>query len=359
MDDFPEHLNDMEAHASDNIADDIVVDKVGVDLRAWVEAARSNPTLHRDRQVTEVVLTAIGLSADLKRALVLKGGTLMAIAFSSPRGTGDVDFSANVEPVEFTTVLTAELDRVMLQAAQKLGNPDLVCRVQGLVRRPRPQHFDQADFPALEVRVASARRSDFGQMQALAEGRAARVLKVEISFRDQIYDYQELVLSGANVTVQAFSSLEVIAEKFRALLQQPIRNRNRRQDVYDLSFLIGRYTFDAEARADIHRILVAKARSRGIEPAAMSISDPDVVERARRDWGTLHLEIQELGDFDERFPFDEHLFDGALRLSHLVNVITAINADKKSRSLEAAQDSSRLQRSESDAERPRRSCAKK
>lgn len=290
-------------------ADDAAIDTVDVDLRVWVEAARADPVLLRDRQVTEVVLTAIGLSPDLQGALILKGGTLMAIAFNSPRGTGDVDFSANVEPGEFTERLTLELDRVMLQAAQKLGYPDLVCRVQGLVRRPRPQFFEDAEFPALEVRVASARRGDVGQMQALAERRAARVLKVEISFRDQVYDYQELVLIGANVAVQAFSPIEIVAEKFRALLQQPLRNRNRRQDVYDLCFLVDHHAFDAEACADIHRILLAKARSRGIEPAVGSISDPDVVERARRDWGTLRLEVNELGDFDERFAVVQGFYE--------------------------------------------------
>lgn len=31
---------------------------VDVDVRAWVEAARSNPTQCRDRQVTEIVLAA-------------------------------------------------------------------------------------------------------------------------------------------------------------------------------------------------------------------------------------------------------------------------------------------------------------
>ncbi|WP_271215059.1 hypothetical protein, partial [Pseudonocardia halophobica] len=76
MDDLSQHLKNMESHSSDDITSDTVVDKVGVDLRVWVEAARANPTLHRDRQVTEVVLNAIGLSPDLKKALILKGGTL-------------------------------------------------------------------------------------------------------------------------------------------------------------------------------------------------------------------------------------------------------------------------------------------
>ncbi len=291
----------MPTDSPDDLADEAVIDTVDVDLRAWVEAARADPVLHRDRQVTEVVLTAIGLSPDLRRSLVLKGGTLMAIAFHSPRGTGDVDFSATVEPGEFAEQLTEELDRVMLQAAQRLRYLDLACRVQGVERRPRPQLFEGADFPALEVRVASARRSDAGQMRTLNEGRASRVLRVEISFRDQVYDTQELVLTGAEVAVQAFSPVEIVAEKLRALLQQPIRKRNRRQDVYDVAYLVERHAFDEEARAEIHRILVAKSRSRGIEPTAGSISDPEVMERARRDWDTLRLEIGDVGDFNERF----------------------------------------------------------
>lgn len=34
---------------------------VDVDLKGWVEAAADNQVLYRDRRVTEIVLTAIGL----------------------------------------------------------------------------------------------------------------------------------------------------------------------------------------------------------------------------------------------------------------------------------------------------------
>ncbi len=56
---------------------------VDVDIRAWVEAARANPTLYRNRQVTEIVLATIGLTPSLATTLVLKGGALMALAFNS------------------------------------------------------------------------------------------------------------------------------------------------------------------------------------------------------------------------------------------------------------------------------------
>ena len=49
-------------------------DIVDVDVRAWVEAARSNPTQYCNRQVTEIVLAAIGLAPSLNTNLILKVG---------------------------------------------------------------------------------------------------------------------------------------------------------------------------------------------------------------------------------------------------------------------------------------------
>jgi len=99
---------------------DPVVEIVDVDIRAWVESARADPQLYRDRQVTEIVLTAIGLSPSLSQSLVLKGGTLMALAFGSRRVTGDVDFSATVPPDGFDDLLRDELDAKLHAAATSL-----------------------------------------------------------------------------------------------------------------------------------------------------------------------------------------------------------------------------------------------
>ena len=132
---------------------DPVVEIVDVDIRAWVESARADPQLYRDRQVTEIVLAAIGLSPSLTQSLVLKGGTLMALAFGSRRVTGDVDFSATVPPDGFDDLLKDELDAKFPAAAIKLGYLDLVCRVQGVKRRPHSDLFENAEFPALELRV--------------------------------------------------------------------------------------------------------------------------------------------------------------------------------------------------------------
>jgi hypothetical protein len=280
---------------------------VDVDVRAWVEEARADPLRYRDRQVTEIVLTTVGIAPFLKDTLVLKGGTLMALAFKSDRLTVDVDFTAQADPDGFEERLVAELNELMPRTATKLGYLDLICRVQSVEKKPRPENFLKWDFPALIVRVGSAERGT-RQEEKLAAGKASRVHQLEISFRDQVYDFQELYLTDAGVAVHGFTLTEVIAEKFRALLQQPIRNRNRRQDVFDIAFLIDTNEIDEEDLRLIHDTLVSKCESRGIKPTSESLTDPEVVARARADWDTLKLEVKDLRPFDERFELVLNLY---------------------------------------------------
>jgi len=282
-------------------------DVVDIDLRTWVEAARANPTRYRDRQLTEIVLAAIGLSTDLRENLVLKGGTVMALAFKSTRVTGDVDFTAIAEPADFAERVAEELNAGMPRAAIRLGYPDLICRVQTVRKMPRALNFEDHDFPALLVRIASAKRGTTEE-QRLAEGKSPRVLDIEISFRDQVYAFQELNLTGAGVAVRAFTLHEIVAEKMRALLQQPIRKRNRRQDVYDIAYIIEGHDLTDEDRAAILATLIDKCRTRGIEPDRDSMDDPEVRRRAEADWKTLALELGDLPPFDERFEMMRGLY---------------------------------------------------
>jgi len=286
---------------------DAAFDIVDVDVRAWVESARANPTLYRDRQVTEIVLASIGLAPTLAKTLVLKGGTAMALAFKSNRVTGDVDFTSTAEPAELMGKLTDELNDTLPPTAIRLGYPSFLCRVQSVKKMPRAENFEDHEFPALRVKIGSALRGT-NEEARLAEGRAIRVVEVEISFRDQVYAYQELNLNGAGVAVRAFTIHELIAEKFRALLQQPIRNRNRRQDVYDIAFLIDTHALDDADRSIIMATLIEKCRNRGIEANRASIDDPEIRSRAEADWKTLGLEIGDLPQFDARFALVRDLY---------------------------------------------------
>ena len=292
---------------ADDHSKDVEFDIVDVDVRAWVEASRADPTRYRDRQVTEIVLTAIGLAPSLHTNLVLKGGAAMALAFKSTRVTGDVDFTSMVEPAELAEKLTPELNELLPKTAIKLGYLDLLCQVQSVKKMPRAENFEDHDFPALRVRIGSAKRGT-AEAARLAEGKASRVLDVEISFRDHVYTFQELNLMGAGVAVRAFTIHELIAEKFRALLQQPVRKRNRRQDVYEIAFLIDDHDFSGDDKATILTTLIEKCRSRGIDAKQDSIDDPEIKQRAQADWDTLALEIGDLPPFDERFALMRNLY---------------------------------------------------
>lgn len=280
---------------------------VDVDVRAWVDAARSDPTQHRDRQVAEIALTAIGLAPSLKTTLILKGGAAMALAFKSSRQTGDIDFTSTIEPHGFAETIAAELDPVFPRAAIQLGYLDLICRVQTVKKLPKPLNFEEHDFPAVLVRIGSAKRGT-KEERKLAEGIAPRVLDLEISFRDQVYAYQELKLIGAGVAVRAFTMHEIIAEKMRALLQQPIRRRNRRQDVYDIAYLIDEHDFSGADKAAILTTLIEKCRSRDIQAKPGSMDVPEIKQRAQADWNSLALEIGDLPPFEERFALMRDLY---------------------------------------------------
>lgn len=295
-------MSDIDPNAQDS-----EFDIVDVDVRAWVETARANPILYRDRQVTEIVLGAIGLAPSLSKTLVLKGGAVMALAFKSHRVTGDVDFTSMAEPADITEKITTELNDSFPRTAIKLGYPDLLCQVQSVKKMPRAENFEDYDFPALRVRIGSAKRGTGEEVRLLA-GKASRVLDVEISFRDQVYAFQELNLYGAGVAVRAFTIHELIAEKLRALLQQPIRKRNRRQDVYDIAFLIDEHDFSVADKTAILTTLIEKCRSRGIDATPASMDDPEIYQRAHAEWETLALEIGDLPPFEERFTLMRELY---------------------------------------------------
>lgn len=281
--------------------------KVDVDIPSWVEEARANPTLYTDRQVTEIVLTAIGIAPTLSTNLVLKGGAVMALAFKSDRVTGDVDFSAMQEPEGFEDILRAELEDTLPKSANKLGYLDLICRVQTVKRMPRSQNFLDHDFPALKVKVGYAKR-DTNEAKRLQNGNASRTVEIDISFRDQVYAFQELNLVDAGVAIRAFTTHELIAEKLRALLQQPTRGRNRRQDVYDIAYLIDQFDFDEDDLAQILSTLIEKCKSHSIEATSTSLDNDEIKERAKRDWNTLADEVKDLSPFEDRFDLVHKLY---------------------------------------------------
>ena len=271
-----------------------------IDLHSWVEKAKSKSTLHNTRTLTWILLQAVSQSNFLQRSLYLKGGTLLTLLYHSPRATKDVDFTTNAEPsAEYLELLSTELEKELQRAAIKLKFTQLICRVQTAKGMPK-NRFPQGEAPSAKLTIAMAKRGT-SQEESLKQGKGAITLPVDISFKEVVEDAQELVIQSGQ-TIQAYTLVDIVAEKLRAVLQQPERNRSRRQDIFDLSFLIRMGDFDNKERAQILTSFLVKARSRGIEPTITSIDNPEVAARSKENWLSLAQELSNpLPIFEEEF----------------------------------------------------------
>jgi hypothetical protein len=232
----------------------------------------------------------------------------MAVVYASPRGTADMDFTTDLKASpDLPEKLRKQLDQALPRATASLGYPDLVLRVQTIREQPRPFGSAGVSFPALEVRIGYARRGTRTEGH-LARGQAPHVVYLEISFNEPVHAIQIVRLGAKGPAIAAYGLTDLIAEKFRALLQQVRRNRYRRQDVYDIAHLVERFALDESERAAILESFRDKCAARDIEPTVDSISDPQVVARARSEWNTLRQEIGELPDFDACFAKVEALY---------------------------------------------------
>ncbi len=268
-----------------------------IDFAGWVEKAKADPVAYRQRQAAEVTLNAIAMTAALNDKLYLKGGILMGLAYDSPRQTADIDLTAafSVEP-EIDDRIAELLNAALPRAAAKLGYADLAVKVHSVKRMPK-RIFETAEFPALKMKIAFAERGT-KQEEALVAGKAPGVIDIDISFNETLRQIQVLGLTGGE-ELQAYSLIDLMAEKYRAMLQQKERNRNRRQDVYDLDRLIAEHSLNSSFKEQLLEVFVEKCRSRHIEPGQDSLQDPEIKKRSSAEWESMELEIGNLPDFEE------------------------------------------------------------
>lgn len=268
-----------------------------VDLPGWVAQAPLDK--RHFREAVHIILNAIGTSTALRAKMVMKGGLLMAIRYDSARFTKDVDFSTRDRyAAGAEQALISELEQ-QLEAANDALTYDTMCRLQRAeVRAGRPA----AQFPTFALNIGYAPRSKRKEMDRLLNKQAPTIVEIDYSYNEAVYDVEVLEI-GDGDQLRACSFLNLIAEKMRSLLQQPIRRRNRRQDVYDLHLLITESRpLDDTERASLLALLRASCRERSIEPDSGSLADPEVRDMARHGYGDLAPEVAgALPPFDEAY----------------------------------------------------------
>lgn len=272
-----------------------------VNIDEWIDKAKSDPEAYLERQATEIFLTTLGTTPPCCNKFFLKGGLLMGIAYESPRQTADIDYSTILEPsTDVAEEIRESLNQAFPSVAARLGYPEITCRIQTIKFFPRKKEFEKLKAPAFQIKAGYAKKGS-NQETRLNEGRASKVLSVDVSFKEPIGGIQILRLGEKGSKISAYSLKDIIAEKYRSLLQQEERERYRRQDVYDLDILTDQFKFDEEELKDIKDLLLEKSHARDIYPEIHSLEQEEIVNRAKSEWETLGLELDELPDFNECF----------------------------------------------------------
>ena len=172
---------------------------------------------------------------------------------------------------------------------------DLDCRVQTCKIQPRNPN---SKYPSIKVTIGYAYKGT-PKHSRLALLKSPDTISIDYSLNEAVPNVEAIKLDTEG-GILVYSLTDIIAEKYRSLLQQIPRNRTRRQDVYDLNILISNIdTYDNIEKQKILDSLMAKCKAREITPSSASFDTPEIKERAKQEYSTLADEIEgDLPDFD-------------------------------------------------------------
>jgi predicted nucleotidyltransferase component of viral defense system len=223
----------------------------------WVENASEE---RKDfSQAVHIILEAISSSEYLKPKMIMKGGMLLGIRYQSSRFTEDIDFSTSEKLSDINEdEFTKELNESLQIAADTLPY-SMKCAVQKIEVKPKDE---DATFPSFKLKIGYANLNNKNAMRRLEKGQSANTVKIDYSFNEMTYKTDEIKLEG-DESVQAYSITDLLAEKIRSIIQQPYRKRNRRQDVYDLHYLLNTIEeLNSEEKFNILDTLFKKSQGR-------------------------------------------------------------------------------------------------
>ncbi len=263
-------------------------------IDAWCKKHHFRLQEGRKRFVSFLILQCFDLSPILSRSLVFKGGNALRFVYQNPRSTIDLDFTVVNNCLERNIdKLRKSIDQSLLFANRRYN---IRARAQKIEARPKSP---DATHPTYLVKVGYQFWNEKYFNNILQGKNVSSTIPLDISFADLICDSQIMDLQDNGHGHLRVGTLEdILAEKLRSLLQQPIRNRNRKQDVFDLArlFQVARDQIDLGKLSDF---LMRKCHERDIDARKQKF-DQTVREMASIDYERLKESIPE----NEFIPFD-------------------------------------------------------
>ncbi|MDQ3693364.1 MAG: nucleotidyl transferase AbiEii/AbiGii toxin family protein [Chloroflexota bacterium] len=112
------------------------------------------------------------------------------------------------------------------------------------------------------------------------------MIRLDISLIEPICD-APMKQIASELRLRVATIEDIVAEKLRALLQQPIRNRQRRQDLLDIAVIMSRQPgFD---RRLVSRFMLEKAAARDVIVTRLAFHHDEVIRRARIGYDELKI----------------------------------------------------------------------
>lgn len=274
-----------------------------IDVRAWVADA-ADPRDREFRQCVHTILHALSTLPEVTESIALKGAVLLSLKYQLTRATRDIDFSTEARINGFDVEAFVARFRAALTQATDALPYGLVCNIQK--HEIDPPRVD-ATWPTLRVNVGYAPALDRARMRKLrSDSGTPTLITFELSFNEPLVALELLALEdNEQTTLRAYALSEFVAEKFRAMIQQPIRQRARPQDALDLYTLLQREpnlrTPDTMER--ILETLVTKSTSRNITVTRESLQNPDIRRRSSEGYVTLASSVAfDMPSFETVYP---------------------------------------------------------
>jgi len=246
------------------------------DIGGWAKANKVTVQEARARFAQYGILRAVSDSRQLSATLVLKGGNALDFVWSPNRSTKDLDFTST-DPLEGDE-LRDLLQESLAATGRKLGT---LYRVHSVKRQPPAP---DATFVTYAVSVGYALTDEAPLRKRLEGGQTSPlVIPLDVSLNEVVCEDEPVDTAGVH-KLRVSSREDIVAEKLRSLLQQPVRNRYRRQDLLDIAVTRRQRPLDADKVADFLR---RKSAARGIVVSRAAFRDPEVKRRAAQDYDGL------------------------------------------------------------------------
>ncbi len=253
------------------------------ELAVWARANRVTAAEARHRFAQYVALCGIASVPSLRESLVFKGGNALDFVWQPNRSTLDLDFSIDMDGLRFRAdadSIRALLARGLSVATTRFGS---VFAIYSVRQQPPGEDRTRATYV---VSVGYGLPDEAPLLVRMGRGHTSpHTLRIEISTNEPIGASTLFTIDGNYPQLRVSTIEDIVGEKLRALLQQPIRRRTRKQDVLDIAVIVRNHP--QLDREQVATFLLLKAGARDVPVSKAAFRNPEVAERARVDYDAL------------------------------------------------------------------------